>query len=197
MRPRPSHKRDPMPGGTGTLACVQTTSVPDTTRSMTDHNPVDRAGSMPPLTNETVPTTLTAVPPAHPRVGVGVLLVDAHRRVLLTLRSRPPEAGCWSIVGGKLDFLESLEHCAIREALEEVGLEIAIDRLLCVTDHLLPNESQHWVSPAYLGRILGGQAKNCEPDRTREVRWFALDGLPANLTITARNAIAAYRRILD
>jgi len=68
--------------------------------------------------------------PAHavpvPRVGVGVLLLDRHQRVLLTLRILPPEAGCWSIVGGKLDYLESLEQCAIREAREEVGVDIAI-----------------------------------------------------------------------
>jgi ADP-ribose pyrophosphatase len=60
----------------------------------------------------------------HPRVGVGVLLVDGQDRVLLTLRNRPPEAGCWSIIGGKVDFLETLEQCAIRETREEVGLEV-------------------------------------------------------------------------
>ena len=70
-----------------------------------------------------------------PRVGVGVLLVDELDRVLLTLRNRPPEAGCWSIVGGKLDFLETLEECAAREAREEVGVEVSIQSLLCVTDH--------------------------------------------------------------
>jgi 8-oxo-dGTP diphosphatase len=129
-----------------------------------------------------------------PRVGVGVLLVDERGRVLLTLRNRPPEAGCWSIVGGKVDFLESLQECAVREALEEVGVEIAIDSLLCVTDHLLPNEAQHWVSPAYLARMLRGEATNREPEKTREVRWFPPDRLPPNLTMTARNAIRAYVR---
>lgn len=128
----------------------------------------------------------------HPRVGVGVLLIDEQGRVLLTLRNRPPEAGCWSIVGGKVDFLETLEQCAIREAREEVGLEISLRSLLCVTDHCLPGENQHWVSPAYLGQILSGKATNCEPSKTREVRWFSLDQLPPNLTMTARNAIAAY-----
>lgn len=129
-----------------------------------------------------------------PRVGVGVLLLDAHSRVLLTQRLLPPEAGCWSIVGGKLDFLETLEQCAIREAREEVGLEIRLIRLLCVTDHRLPNEGQHWVSPAYLGQILAGDAHNCEPDKTLEVRWFPLAELPPNLTVTARNAIQAFMR---
>jgi ADP-ribose pyrophosphatase YjhB (NUDIX family) len=127
-----------------------------------------------------------------PRAGVGVLLVDESGRVLLTLRKLPPEADCWSIVGGKLDFLEPLEECAIREAREEAGVEISIIRLLCVTDHRLPGEGQHWVSPAFLGRMVSGEARNCEPHKTREVRWFALDELPAKLTMTARNAIRAY-----
>jgi 8-oxo-dGTP diphosphatase len=135
---------------------------------------------------------------AQPRVGVGVLLVDRHGdpqgRVLLTLRKFAPEAGCWSIVGGKLDFLEPLEDCAIREAFEEVGLTIAIDSLLCVTDHILPAEGQHWVSPAYLGRVLGGEARKREPEKTQEVQWFRFDELPQKLTMTARSAIEAYRR---
>ena len=140
---------------------------------------------MPQRNNVTVPRPV-------PRVGVGVLLVDEHGRVLLTLRKLPPEAGCWSIVGGKLDYLETLQDCAVRETREEVGLDVSIDALLFVTDHLLPQERQHWVSPAYLGRVLSGEAQNCEPQKTTDVRWFALAELPANLTMTARNAINAY-----
>ncbi|MGA8103338.1 MAG: NUDIX domain-containing protein [Candidatus Acidiferrales bacterium] len=131
---------------------------------------------------------------SQPRVDVGILLVDECGRVLLTLRKNPPEAECWSIVGGKVNFLERVEDCAVREAFEEVGINIAIGHLLCITDHLLPDEGQHWVSPAYLGRILNGEARNCEPDKTREVRWFPTDELPDNLTMTARNAIEAYQR---
>jgi 8-oxo-dGTP diphosphatase len=127
-----------------------------------------------------------------PRAGVGVLLIDEFDRVLLTLRRLPPEAGCWSILGGKVDFLEPLEECAIREAREEAGVEIAIERLLCVTDHRLPSEGQHWVSPAFLGRVMGGEARNREPDKTSDLRWFPLHQLPPNLTMTARNAVAAY-----
>jgi 8-oxo-dGTP diphosphatase len=130
-----------------------------------------------------------------PRVGVGVLLVDEFDRILLTLRDRLPEAGCWSIVGGKVDYLETLEQCAVRETREEVGVEIRLVRLLCVTDHHVPQEGQHWVSPAYLGQVLAGEALNCEPEKTRQICWFPLVELPPNLTITARNAIQAYSRL--
>jgi 8-oxo-dGTP diphosphatase len=118
--------------------------------------------------------------------------VDAQKRVLLTLRGRAPEEGCWSMVGGKVDFLERLEQCAVREAREEAGVDVELIRLLCVTDHVLPNEEQHWVAPAYLGRIVSGNARNCEPDKIREVRWFEIGSIPQNLTTTARNAIEAY-----
>ncbi len=125
---------------------------------------------------------------------MGVLILDRRSRVLLTLRNLPPEAGAWSIVGGKLEYLETLAECALREAREEVGVIVSLQGLLCVTDHLLPQENQHWVSPAYWGRVLKGRAKNCEPQKTGEVRWFPLNQLPSNLTMTARNAIAAYTR---
>jgi 8-oxo-dGTP diphosphatase len=127
-----------------------------------------------------------------PRVGVGVLLIDEQSRALLTLRILPPEAGCWSIVGGRLEYLESLEDCAIREVREEIGVEIAIQSLLCVTEHRLPDECQHWISPAFLASILRGEPSNSEPRKTKDVRWFPLSALPTNLTMTARNAIQAY-----
>jgi 8-oxo-dGTP diphosphatase len=140
------------------------------------------------------PISATAHAAPVPRVGVGVLLIDDSSRVLLTLRRLPPEAGYWSIVGGKLDYLESLEQCAIREAREEVGVDIAIQSLLCVTEHRLPAERQHWISPAFLAQIPSGSPSNCEPAKTQEVRWFPLDALPLNLTMTASNAIAAYKQ---
>jgi len=139
----------------------------------------------------TTPTASPTTAPHLPKVGVGVLLTDPHGRILLTLRKRPPEANHWSIVGGKLDYFEPLETCAVREALEEVGVQIAIERLLCITDHCLPHEGQHWVAPAYLARIVSGTPENREPDKTHEVRWFAPDQLPPNLTMTASNAIRA------
>jgi 8-oxo-dGTP diphosphatase len=129
----------------------------------------------------------------QPRVGAGVLLVDERERVLLALRTVAPEAGCWSILGGKVDFLETVQDCAVREAYEEAGVRVAIERLLCITDHMLPAENQHWVSPSYLARIVEGEAYNREPHKSEDLRWFGLDELPENLTMTARNAIAAYR----
>ena len=120
------------------------------------------------------------------------MIVDSADQVLLTLRSRPPEAGCWSLLGGRVELFETLESCARREAWEEAGIDITLERLLCVTDHIVASEADHWVSPAYLGRIVSGTPVNREPEKTRIIRWFELGVLPANLTLTARRAIDAY-----
>src|SRR5215467_14012477 len=117
-----------------------------------------------------------------PRVGVGVLIVDDRARALLTLRRFPPEAGCWSILGGRLEAFERVEDCAVREAREEAGVDVILERLLCITDHILPSEGQHWVSPAYLARIVRGEAKNCEPEKASALEWFDVRSLPAELT---------------
>jgi len=62
-----------------------------------------------------------------------------------------------------------------------VGVDILVERLLCVSDHLLPNESQRWVLPAYLGRIERGAIENRELAKIEDVRWFSAHELPKNL----------------
>lgn len=141
----------------------------------------------------TAPEPITIPATSAPRVGVGVLILNDAQEVLLTLRRRPPEAGLWSIAGGKVEFMETLQETAVREAKEETGLDVELTHLLCVSDHLIPAEGQHWVSPAYLARIVGGRLANLEPDKTEAVRFFSLDALPEHLTLTARNALAALR----
>lgn len=129
----------------------------------------------------------------NPRVGVGALVVNERGEVLLARRGRPPEAGCWGILGGKVEFGERLMETAIREVEEECGLQVRIERLLCVTDHIVLDEGAHWVSPAYLCTVVGGTLVHREPEAILEIGWFGLDGLPGPLTLTAQNALQAYR----
>ena len=130
-----------------------------------------------------------------PRVGVGVLVVDEAGRALMSRRRRPPEAGAWSILGGRLELFERVEDCATREVREEAGIEVRIERLLCVTDHMV-DDREHWVAPAYLARIVAGVPRNVEPQSADDVRWFSLTDLPEPLAIPARAAIDAYLRSL-
>ncbi|PWK09599.1 NUDIX domain-containing protein [Tumebacillus permanentifrigoris] len=125
--------------------------------------------------------TTSTQQPILPRIGVGAVILDDDRRILLVLRNRHPEAGTWSIPGGKVEPYETLEQAVIREIKEEVNLDVEIDRLLCTAETVSPETEEHWVSILYVVRIVGGTVQNREPDALRDVQWFSLDALPENL----------------
>lgn len=45
-----------------------------------------------------------------PKVGVGAVILDKANKVLLVLRKKAPEAGSWSLPGGKVDYMETIEN---------------------------------------------------------------------------------------
>lgn len=59
--------------------------------------------------------------PQHPRVGVGGIVIDRDR-VLLVRRGQAPLKGEWSIPGGLVELGESLKEAVEREIQEETGL---------------------------------------------------------------------------
>lgn len=125
-------------------------------------------------------------------VGVGALIAEGGR-VLLLQRLTPPEAGRWGIQGGAVEFGETVEAALVREVREELSVEVEIVAPLGVTDHILPDEGAHWVSPVFLVRVAVGTPRNAEPAKHGELRWFPLDAPPADLTLTARNALRLLR----
>lgn len=129
---------------------------------------------------------------AEPRVGCGALILR-EGKVLLVLRRRPPEAGCWGIPGGKVDWMEPVPDALDREIAEEIGVRVTAKRLLAVVDHLTPEEDQHWVAPAYLVDAFEGEPRLLEPDALGGMDWFPLDALPDRLTKPTRVALAALR----
>lgn len=69
----------------------------------------------------------SATSPAIPyKVAVLVFLENAQGDQLLLLRAKPPNLGCWSPIGGKLEMAtgESPFECAARETGEETGFLI-------------------------------------------------------------------------
>jgi ADP-ribose pyrophosphatase YjhB (NUDIX family) len=134
---------------------------------------------------------MTTQPTGLPRVGIGAVILDDQNRILLVLRKRHPEAGTWSIPGGKVEPYESLESAVLREIKEEVNLDVEIDRLLCTAETIAPETGEHWVSILYTVRVTGGTAMNREPDALGDLQWFPLDRLPENLACFTVPAIEA------
>jgi 8-oxo-dGTP diphosphatase len=122
-------------------------------------------------------------------VGVGAVIMD-HGAVLLLKRKKAPEAGHWSIPGGRVEFGETVEAAIIREIKEELGCDARIVSSLGVTNHIVADEGVHWVSPRFLVAITG-EPENLEPDVHDAIEWFDISKLPANVTKTTRAALLA------
>lgn len=127
-------------------------------------------------------------------VGVGALIINDDGKIFLARRGplAKNERGLWEFPGGSVEFGEKLADALRREIFEEYGVEIEVGKLLDVVDHILPEESQHWVSPTYLCRIIRGQPVIREPGKCGEIGWFDPRDVPQDLTMISRINLEHY-----
>ncbi len=113
--------------------------------------------SMPPPADVVTPSRQY---PPRPVVGVGGVIVD-DGRVVLIKRKYEPLAGQWSLPGGTLELGESLESGVARELREETGVEVEVGPVVEVFDRILLDTGgrvrYHFVLVDYLCRPLGGR----------------------------------------
>ncbi len=128
-----------------------------------------------------------------PGIGVGFVVLRGGK-VLLCRRLKAPEAGFWSIPGGKVDFMEKAEDAARRETEEETGLTIGKIRLLGVDEHIFPKDRQHWFSLLYATEDFSGEPRIVEPEKHDGLEWFAIDALPDPVSEFARTAVRLLER---
>lgn len=125
-----------------------------------------------------------------PRLGCGAAIVR-DSRILLIRRLRDPEAGCWGLPGGKVDWLEPVEQAVRREISEELGITLHDIKLLCVVDQIDSAGITHWVSPVYLATEFAGEPQLTEPDKHSGIGWFDLSELPQPLTMATKASLPA------
>jgi 8-oxo-dGTP diphosphatase len=115
-----------------------------------------------------------------PLVGIGVLILR-DGRVLLGERQGSHGAGTWAPPGGHLEFGESVEACARREALEETGLELSSVRPGPYTSDVFVEEGKHYVTLFVLADVLHGEPQILEPTKCLRWAWFKWLQLPKPL----------------
>lgn len=87
--------------------------------------------------------------------GVRVVLPDEEGRILMVHQVHP-ERDIWLVPGGGTEDGELSREAAVREVMEETGLEIEIERMLWHVEQVKENGEQRFVD-FFLGKITGGK----------------------------------------
>jgi 8-oxo-dGTP diphosphatase len=98
--------------------------------------------------------------PRFPLVGVGALIAEGNR-VVLVRRAKQPSQGEWSIPGGLVDVGETLREAVVREALEETGLLVEPGELVELLERIFRDAEgrvrYHYVLADFLCSVRGGE----------------------------------------
>ena len=114
----------------------------------------------------------------QPRITVDVIITERGnpRRVVLVRRRNPPHG--WALPGGFLDYGESVETGAVREALEETGLDVTLKRQFHVYSDPTRDARGHTVTIVFLGEAEGEPVGG---DDAAEASYFDIGALPDNI----------------
>jgi 8-oxo-dGTP diphosphatase len=114
----------------------------------------------------------------HPEAArirsVGAIITDGDGRLLLIKRGHPPEAGRWSIPGGRIEPGESDQQALVREVREETGLQVVAGELAGSVERAWPGGAVLDICD-YTATVTGGRL--AAGDDAADARWAS----PADL----------------
>ena len=114
---------------------------------------------------------------ANPVPAAGVFILKGAE-CLWVRRAEEPRRGLWSLPSGFQEWEEDIRACARREALEETGLEVELERLVGVYS-AFDDPRHNALLVAFTGSVNGGELR--AGDDADEARWFPLDAPPEDI----------------
>lgn len=115
----------------------------------------------------------------HPAVATDCVVFgfDGKKiRILLIKRGVEPFKDMWAFPGGFMRIDETAEQCALRELVEETGLELAKMKQLGVFSDIHRDPRERVVSVAFYALAKSADVKG--GDDAAQAQWFALDEVP-------------------
>lgn len=125
--------------------------------------------------------------------AVHLFLLRDDQILLLRRFNTGYEDGNYSVVAGHLDGGEPVKTAMIREAREEVGIELSEETLevVQVMHRLTDHERIDFFLQATQWR---GDIQNLEPHKCDDLAWYPLNHLPLNTIPYIRRAINNYHQ---
>lgn len=123
------------------------------------------------------------------RVGIGIV-VFKNGKILLGKRKNAHGQGEYAGLGGHLEFGESIEACAKREAKEEAGIKIKNIKFLCLSS-LKTYKGKHYIDIGLKAEWAEGEPKVMEPEKCEGFAWYDLSNLPKPLFAAEHNYLEA------
>jgi 8-oxo-dGTP diphosphatase len=131
------------------------------------------------------------MPYRNPLLTVDII-IQCRGGIVLIERQNPPHG--WALPGGFVDYGESLEQAAVREALEETGLEIALVEQMHTYSDPQRDPRHHTVSTVF---IATSQGVPVAADDARQAEIFTAANLPTPIVFdhpTILNDYFAYQQ---
>lgn len=123
----------------------------------------------------------------NPLLTVDVIIEIPGKGIVLIERKNPPFG--WAIPGGFVDYGETVEAAALREAKEETGLDV--DDLKQFHVYSDPNRDPrgHTVSVVFTGI---GRGRPHAADDAANLQIFQIDSLPGSLAFDHASILSDY-----
>jgi 8-oxo-dGTP diphosphatase len=115
------------------------------------------------------------------------IIIELHGGIILIERKNEPLG--WALPGGFVDYGESLESAAIREAREETSLEVSDLQLLGCYSSPERDKRMHTISTVYIAKSQGVPSA---ADDAVNIAVFELDSLPKQLCFDHAHILADY-----
>lgn len=96
-----------------------------------------------------------------PSITTDIFIFDENKNFILIKRKNNPYKDYWALPGGFVDYGETVEHAAIREALEETSIDVELDKLINVYSDPNRDSRGHIITIAYTAK---GDFKKAKAD---------------------------------